>query len=299
MLHRKLKDNPVWTDPNYLKLWIYCLFEASHKAREQMVGNEIIKLKRGQFITGRSALAEEMNRGVKPKQRLSERTWFRYLKNLEEWGMLSIKSTNKYSIITIDNYDIYQSVSSKTVQESDQQMSNKCPTNDQQMSTNNNVNNDNNVNNYISTTTTEAKLEKQKQDAIIFYQNNFGIIRPAISENILAWIDDLGDEMVIEAMRRALARNKPSWAYVESILKSWVSKNIKTIEQAKAEETEFVNQRKNRFNKSQMKKKEVLPDWWHEHEKKKQQRQEENNNQSIANDQDVIELQEILNKYRK
>src|SRR5690606_25892138 len=188
MLHRKLKDNPVWTDPNYLKLWIYCLFEASHKAREQMVGNEIIKLKRGQFITGRSALAEEMNRGVKPKQRLSERTWFRYLKNLEEWGMLSIKSTNKYSIITIDNYDIYQSVSSKTVQESDQQMTNKCPTNDQQMSTNNNVNNDNNVNNYISTTTTEAKLEKQKQDAIIFYQNNFGIIRPAISENILAWI---------------------------------------------------------------------------------------------------------------
>ena len=216
MLHRKLKDNPVWTDPNYLKLWIYCLFEASHKAREQIVGNEIIKLKRGQFITGRSALAEEMNRGVKPKQRLSERTWFRYLKNLEEWGMLSIKSTNKYSIITIDNYDIYQSVSSKTVQESDQQMTNKCPTNDQQMSTNNNVNNDNNVNNYISTTTT----------AIIFYQNNFGIIRPAISENILAWIDDLGDEMVIEAMRRALARNKPSWAYVESILKSWVSKNI-------------------------------------------------------------------------
>src|SRR5690606_30962482 len=74
---------------------------------------------------------------------------------------------------------------------------------------NNNVLN-NNVLNNKATTTTEAKLEKQKQDAIIFYQNNFGIIRPAISENILAWIDDLGDEMVIEAMRRALARNKPS-----------------------------------------------------------------------------------------
>src|SRR5690606_33120885 len=133
-------------------------------------------------------------------------------------------------------------------------------------------------------------------DAIIFYQNNFGIIRPAISENILAWIDDLGDEMVIEAMRRALARNKPSWAYVESILKSWVSRNIKTIEQAKAEETEFVNQRKNRINKSQRKKKKSLPDWWHGYEKKKQLRQEESTNQSIENDQHVSEIQKIMNK---
>jgi len=154
-LHRKLKDNPVWTDPNYLKLWIHCLFEASHKDREQLIGNEIVKLKRGQFITGRNALSEEMNRGVKPKQRLNNRTWFRYLQNFETWGMLTIESTNKYSIVTIDNYDTYQGVFNKVVQETDHQLSIKSPTDDQQMSTNNNVNNSNNDNNITAADTHE------------------------------------------------------------------------------------------------------------------------------------------------
>jgi hypothetical protein len=146
-LHRKLMDNPIWSDPNYLKLWIYCLFEASHKEHDQLVGNQMIKLERGQFVKGRFALAEDMNKGVKPKQKLNDKTWWRHLENLEKWGMLTIKSTNKYSVVTIDKYDFYQSVFNKKDQEVDQQMSNSCPSNDQQMSTNNNVNNVNNANN--------------------------------------------------------------------------------------------------------------------------------------------------------
>jgi len=143
-LHRKLKDNAIWADPNYLKLWIYCLFEATHKKHDQLVGNQIVNLKRGQFVKGRFSLAEEMNKGVKPKQRLNDKTWWRYLENLESWGMLTIKSTNKYSVVTIDNYDLYQDSSNGVKKETDQQKSNKSPTDDQQLSTNNNGNNGNN-----------------------------------------------------------------------------------------------------------------------------------------------------------
>lgn len=143
-LHRKLMDNPLWSDSNYLKLWVYCLFEASHKDHEQLVGNQMVKLKRGQFVKGRFALADDMNKGVKPKQRLNDKTWWRYLENLEKWQMLTIKSTNKFSVITIDKYDFYQSISNKQ----DQQKSNDCPSNDQQMSTNNNGNNVNKENIY-------------------------------------------------------------------------------------------------------------------------------------------------------
>ena len=145
-LHRKVMSSAIWSDANYLKLWIYCLLEASHKDRKQLVGNEMISLERGQFVTGRFSLSDEMNRGVKPKQRLSERTWFRYLENLEMWGMLTIKSTNKYSVVTINKYDDYQGVFNNDVQQTDHQVSNKSPSNDQQMTTNNNVNNANNVN---------------------------------------------------------------------------------------------------------------------------------------------------------
>lgn len=159
-LHRKLMENPIWGDPNYLKLWIYCLFKASHKEHEQLVGNQIVTLGRGQFVTGRKALFEDMNRGVKPDQQLSEKTWSRYLKNLEKWQMLTIKVTNKFSVVTIDNYEVYQDVFNKVDHQSDQQLTNSCPANDQQLTTNNNVNNAN-------------KKERHKQvydETSIYYQ---------------------------------------------------------------------------------------------------------------------------------
>ena len=143
-VHRKLMNNPIWSDPHYVKLWMYCLFQASHKQHEQLVGNNMITLERGQFITGRHSLADDLNSGMKPKQKLNEKTWFRYLNNLEKWGMLTIKSTNKYSVVTIDKYDFYQTPGNNYDQQTDQQMSNSCPSDVQQMSTNNNDNNGNN-----------------------------------------------------------------------------------------------------------------------------------------------------------
>lgn len=41
-------------------------------------------------------------------------------------------------------------------------------------------------------------------DAIAFYQENFGVISPFVSEEILGWITDSGEELVLEAMKRAL-----------------------------------------------------------------------------------------------
>ena len=135
-LHRKLLENPIFNDPHLLKLWIYCLLKATHKERKQIVGKQIVELKPGQFVTGRFALAEEYNRGVKPKDIVSDRTLWRWIKFLEECEFLSIKSTTKYSVITITNWDRYQ--------ENDQQMTNKRPSNDQQMTTNKNDKNEKN-----------------------------------------------------------------------------------------------------------------------------------------------------------
>jgi len=140
-LHRKLMENPIWDDANYLKLWMYCLFKASHKEHEILVGNQMVKLGVGQFVIGRKALADDMNRRVKPDQKLSEKTWGRYLKNLEKWQMLTIKVTNKFSIITIDKYRFYQHEEDEPDHVVDQQLTNNCPTSDQQLTTNKNVKN--------------------------------------------------------------------------------------------------------------------------------------------------------------
>jgi len=180
-IHRKIMENPVWQDPKLLKLWMLCLLEASHKEHEQLVGRQVVKLLPGQFVTGRFALARVYNEGAKKSDVVPESTLWRWLKWFEEINLVNIKSTTKFSVVTINNWDKYQQneqqmnnkkqgFSSSDQQNSlkseqqnfnenpfvatdsnlldygiEQQMNNKWTTNEQQMNTNNNGNNVNNV----------------------------------------------------------------------------------------------------------------------------------------------------------
>lgn len=147
---------------------------------------------------------------------------------------------------------------------------------------------------YISTTT---NTHDGNSDAIVFYQENFGSITPHVSDDLLVWLDDLGDEMVIEAMKRSVERNKRSWGYVKSILQSWLSKNIKTVEQAKAEEIEFKNQQQARFSKgNKAQRPEIVPDWFKNKESSfdtGQEQQEPTESQKQAHE----EMLKMLNDY--
>ena len=68
-----------------------------------------------------------------------------WLKSVEK---IDIKANNKYSIVTILNWGLYQGNGEKGEQQSEQQMNNKRTTNEQQMNTNKNIkNNKNNKNN--------------------------------------------------------------------------------------------------------------------------------------------------------
>ncbi|KGR74872.1 hypothetical protein [Ureibacillus sinduriensis] len=141
-LHRKLMDNPIYSNAGMLKLWVHCLLKASHAEHEQLVGNQVIKLQPGQFVTGRNALATEFNKGAKKEDIVSPITLWRWLNLFEKLEMLNIKKTTKYSVVTVINWGGYQ--------HHEQQVNNKRTTNEQQMNTNNNVNNVNNDNNISS-----------------------------------------------------------------------------------------------------------------------------------------------------
>lgn len=128
-LYRKLLDSIVFENEKLLKVWVWALLKATHQERQTMVGYQTITLKPGEFIFGRISAAEEL--------KMSEPSVRRNLKVLIELGNLAIKSTNKFSIITVKNWTIYQ--------ESGQQMTNKRKTNDEQKATDNNGKNDKNV----------------------------------------------------------------------------------------------------------------------------------------------------------
>lgn len=108
-----------------------------------MIGLQEVELEKGQFIFGRKVAANEL--------KMSESKTYRLIKKLETMQNLNIKANNKYSIITIANWELYQSDSNNSEQQFEQQMNNKRTTNEQQMNTNKNIKNNKNINNiYIA-----------------------------------------------------------------------------------------------------------------------------------------------------
>lgn len=94
-----------------------------------------------------------------------------------------------------------------------------------------------------------------------FYQGNFGIENSIISQNIDFWIDDLNEELVIEAMSRA-ALDKKGFRYAEGILKNWEKEGIKTMEEVKSADIAFENSKKKpSYGGNPSIRKETLPDW--------------------------------------
>lgn len=134
-LFRKLQQWEWYTDSTTLHLFIHLIIGANHKPK-QWQGIEIL---RGQFIAGRKSLSEQTG--------ISEQSIRTALNNLKATHEITVKSTNKYSVITICNYDTYQNCNIET----NQQLTNNQPATNQQLTTTNNDKNDKNDKNTTST----------------------------------------------------------------------------------------------------------------------------------------------------
>lgn len=96
--------------------------------------------------------------------------------------------------------------------------------------------------------------------AIDFYQQNFGILNPYTSQQIVDAIETFNDDIVIKAMQIALENNVRNYNYVRAILKKWYEHNATTIEDIESLEVEYKNkQPKKSYGKSQ--KESVAPKW--------------------------------------
>jgi len=111
-IHRKIKEWEWYSDPNTFRLFFHLLISANH-SDQRWKG---IDIKRGQMLTGRIKLADET--GLTQQQVRSS------LNKLKSTSELTIKPTNKYSIITLNNYDTYQ----QSNQLATQRATNKQPT---------------------------------------------------------------------------------------------------------------------------------------------------------------------------
>jgi hypothetical protein len=202
-LYRKTMCSPIWQDPYYLKIWMYCLMRATHKEHNQLVGNQIVTLQPGEFVTGRTSLAEDLNKGMKPKQKQSEISWWRYLNNLEKWEMLNIKKTNKYSVVSIVKWSEYQ--------ETEQQVNINGTSNEQQLNTNKNVKNVKNEkkNNTRKQVFEETSLPYQLS---VYFLERIRENNPKYKEpNLQAWSNDIRKMMEIDDRTEDQIRYLMKW----------------------------------------------------------------------------------------
>lgn len=138
-VHRKLLTSEVFRNEKLLKIFMYCLLKATHTDHDFLVGKQIVSLSPGQFVFGRKKAAQELE--------MNESTVRDYMNVLKKQSIIDIKSTNKYSVITIVNWGFYQTDDEKP----DSKHANKMTTEYQQNDTYKNVKNEKNEKEDINT----------------------------------------------------------------------------------------------------------------------------------------------------
>lgn len=127
-LHRQFVKWEWYDDNNTKSLFLHLLLRANHKQNKWRG----VTIPKGSLVTGRKKLSIETG--------LSEQQIRTSLNKLKSTNEITIKTTNLNSLISITNWNKYQTNN----QPSNQQITNDQPTNNQQITTNNNDNNDNN-----------------------------------------------------------------------------------------------------------------------------------------------------------
>jgi hypothetical protein len=115
-LHRSLSTSAIASKPDFLSVWIHLLMDATHKPASVLVGRQVVDLEPGQMVFGRKAFSA--------KTGVSEAVIRSSLNALQTLQQITIKSTTKYSIISIVNWQKYQ----EEKPADDQQTTNKQPT---------------------------------------------------------------------------------------------------------------------------------------------------------------------------
>lgn len=104
-LYRSIKDHWVWSDPIKLKWWLSVLFEVNHTDNKVAIGYNVIECKRGQSLKSLRTWATEFECGTKAATK--------FFDMLEKDGMITRETIGKgkhsTTLLTVCNYDTYQS----------------------------------------------------------------------------------------------------------------------------------------------------------------------------------------------
>ena len=131
VLDRSIQEGWLWDNKPFSKgqAWIDMLLSANYKDNKYLIGNEVVEIKRGSFVTSEKKLMERWGWGNTKLRN--------FLNILKTNGMIKQSATKKQSVITIVNYSDYQDL-----QSDDKSQTNRKQSDDKVLTnTNNNSNN--------------------------------------------------------------------------------------------------------------------------------------------------------------
>lgn len=159
--HRSIQQHYLWQDKPFSKgqAWLDILLLANHKDNKFILGNEVVEVERGSFITSEIKL---MNRWGWSKSKVRG-----FLQLLQNDSMVVKKTDRKKTTLKVLNYNVWQD--SETTEEpiKDHKKTTKKP----QKDTNKNVKNEKNEDNkkhihgeFKKVLLTDEQFEKLKED---------------------------------------------------------------------------------------------------------------------------------------
>lgn len=183
-LHRKITEWEWYKDINVYRLFTHLLLTANYQDKRWQ--GKIVK--RGQKITGVYSLSEETSLSVQEIRTA--------LAKLKSTGEITINPTNKYSIVTVCNYDSYQD-NKQATQQADQ------PATEQ-------------TSNNPSTTTKEAEesKEEKKLDANTVFEC---MVRASVGKEVT------NDFLWQESNRLVEKYKKTGAKKLQGLVNKWVS----------------------------------------------------------------------------
>ncbi|MBQ2290206.1 MAG: hypothetical protein II249_06025 [Bacteroidaceae bacterium] len=147
-LHRKMIDWEWFSKPEMVQLFIFLLLRASVKEAKW----QGLVIKRGQLVTSVASISTAT--------KLTAQKIRTCLQRLEDSGQIERKTTNKFTIITICNYESYQDKQDDDQQANNKQITNKQQTTNKQITTYKQYNNNNNITIDSNIDPTEQEFER-------------------------------------------------------------------------------------------------------------------------------------------
>ena len=101
-LHRTIQEHWLWDDEPFTRgqAFIDLLLMVNHKDKKIMFNGELIEVKKGSKITSLRQLSD--------RWKWSTNKVKKYLEQLQKDGMINYKCDNKKTLLTIENYSVYQ-----------------------------------------------------------------------------------------------------------------------------------------------------------------------------------------------